>query len=230
MRFSPAALLLLGLVAAAPASAESLVVVEARGIALKPGAAVDSTKPLALKPGQHVTLISNSGATLTLDGPYNQAPSLAGGGTAANTFAALVSERGARTAEVGTTRGTAPVAQLPDPWLIDVSHAGNACLVDGQTAVFWRPAAQDAATLAVMPDDRSWKIETQWAAGLDRLAVSGEKLVHGEATYFVDFNGTEAAIRVNAVPADLSSDAMRAAWMADKGCEAQAEALARPAK
>ncbi len=166
---------------------------------------------------------------MTLDGPYDQPPTVAGGGTAANTFAALVTERRARTTEVGTTRGTT-LAKLPDPWLIDVSHAGNACLVDGATAVFWRPASDAAAAIAVMPDDRSWKVQTQWPAGADRLTVSSATLVHGDATYFVVFNGAESAIRVNAVPADLSSDAMRAAWMANKGCEAQAEALALAAK
>ena len=48
------------LVAAAigmPAHAATLVVVEARGIALAPGAEIDGSKPLALKDGQVVTLI-----------------------------------------------------------------------------------------------------------------------------------------------------------------------------
>jgi len=215
---------------ATPVLAEGLIVVEARGIALQPGGTVDSTKPLVLKQGQHVTLISNSGATLNLDGPYNQAPSINGGGTGANTFAALTSERGARTTEVGTTRGTTPLAKLPDPWLIDASRASNACLAEGAAAVFWRPVAKDGTSLAVMPDDRSWKIQTDWPAGADRIAVNSDALVHGGATYFVTLGGTESAIKVNVVPAALSSDAMRAAWMANKGCEAQAEALARAGK
>jgi hypothetical protein len=214
---------------ATAASAENLVVVEARGIALKPGATVDSTRRLVLKPGQHVTLISNSGATLNLDGPYDKPPSVAGGGTSANTFAALVTERNARTSEVGTTRGTT-VARLPEPWLIDASHGGSACLAEGSQAVFWRPAARDAVKLAVMPDDRSWKIETEWRAGTDRVMVRDLALVHGEATYLVNFAGTESAIRLNVVPAALANDAMRAAWMANKGCEAQAEALARASR
>jgi hypothetical protein len=211
---------------ATAASAENLVVVEARGIALKPGAGVDSTRPLVLKPGQHVTLISNSGATLNLDGPYDKAPAISGGGTSANTFAALVTERNARSSEVGTTRGNT-VAKLPEPWLIDASRGGSACLAEGSKAVFWRPAASGAVKLAVMPDDRSWKIETDWPAGADRITVRDLALVHSEATYLVSFAGTESAIRLNVVPAALANDAMRVAWMANRGCEAQAEALAR---
>src|SRR5260370_36116101 len=56
------------------AKAANLVVIEARRIALRPGQTVDSTKPLVLKEGQHVTLISPTGATIKLDGPYETAP------------------------------------------------------------------------------------------------------------------------------------------------------------
>ncbi len=57
------------LAGAATADAATLVVVEARGIALRPGATLEDSKPLVLKQGQHVTLVSETGATLKLDGP-----------------------------------------------------------------------------------------------------------------------------------------------------------------
>jgi len=60
--------------ACATAKAADLVVIEARRIALRPGQIVDSTRPLVLKEGQHVTLISPTGATIKLDGPYEKAP------------------------------------------------------------------------------------------------------------------------------------------------------------
>ena len=43
-----------------------------------------------------------------------------------------------------------------------------------------------------------------------------------------NFNGTEYALAMSTVPASLRNDYMRAAWMVQKGCEAQAEALLRP--
>ena len=77
MKFSRAIFLgLIAVLACGAADAAQLVVVEARGIALKPGAVVDSSKALVLKQGQHVTLISDSGATLSLDGPYDKAPAV----------------------------------------------------------------------------------------------------------------------------------------------------------
>ena len=57
-------LALAGSLAAGSASAAVLVVVEARGVPLKPGSTLDSTKPLTLQQGQHVTLVSDTGSTL----------------------------------------------------------------------------------------------------------------------------------------------------------------------
>jgi hypothetical protein len=218
---------LAALVSAGAAQADNLIVVEARGIGLKPGTSIDSTKPLVLKQGQHVTLISNQGATLSIDGPYNQPPSAGGGGKSiAVTLAALGTERNARTGEAGVTRGTAP-NKLPAPWLFDVTRSGNVCLQEGHQPVFWRPDAKSATSLTVMPVDRSWKSQAAWPSGLDHLTVTTDVPVHGGAAYVVNYAGSEYALAVTTVPASLANDSMRVAWMVQKGCEAQAEALAR---
>ena len=213
------------------ASAADLVVIDARGVALKPGQKVDSTKPLALKEGQHVTLISPTGATIKLDGPYNRAPDAdqARGVPVANTLALLVNQRQTRVGEVGTTRGLAPNT-LPDPWVLDASRAGTFCLREGQVAVFWRPSATADADLVVVPTDRSWKANAHWSAGSDRIEVEAPAVIRPGATYVVTLNGTESAVKVETVPTSLPNDQVRTAWLAGKGCEAQAEALLRSAK
>ena len=213
---------------AGAAHAAQYVVVEARGVAMKPGTVLDPSKPLSLKQGQHVTLISDSGVTLKLDGPFDRAPSVENskGVDLASTLKGLVTERQARLTEVGTTRGKAGVT-LPDPWLLDSSSGGNACLLEGQAPVFWRPDASGAIDFAIMPADRSWKAEATWPSGVDRLAVATPIVIRGDAAYFVSYNGTEVAITIDTIPAALPNDKMRAAWMAEKGCEAQAEALLR---
>ena len=211
------------------ASAEDMVVVSARGIGLKPGTKVDAAKPLVLAEGQHVTLVAVNGLTLKLDGPFDKPPSQAsGGGSGGTALAALVTQQGARTVEVGVTRAGGTVARLPDPWVLDVSRTGTVCLLDGHPAVFWRPSSGKDSVLSLMPADRSWKAETVWPAGSDRLEASGDIAVHADSVFFIAFDaGDEAAVTVNAVPANLASDPMRAAWLADQGCEAQAEALLR---
>jgi len=215
----------------ATAAAADLIVIDARGVALRPGQKVDSTKPLTLTQGQHLTLISPTGATIKLDGPYNKAPDAdqARGVPVANTLALLVNQRQARVGEVGTTRGLAPNT-LPDPWVLDASRAGTFCLREGQVAVFWRPTATADADLVVAPTDRSWKANAHWSKGSDRIEIEAPAVIRSGATYVVTLNGAESAVKVENVPATLTNDQMRTAWLAGKGCEAQAEALLRSAK
>src|SRR6476620_8280837 len=80
------------------AQAVELVVLEARGVNLRPGQTVDSTKPLPLRQGQHVTLISPAGVTLKLVGPYEKAPESdqARGANVASALSLLVTQRQAR--------------------------------------------------------------------------------------------------------------------------------------
>jgi hypothetical protein len=213
------------------ASAAVLVVAEARGIALKPGATLDSTKPLTLKQGQHVTLISETGSTLKLDGPYDRPPvaGAAGGGVGLNqTMAALVTQRTARAGEFGVTRGTV-LADLPDPWVLDATHSGNVCVLENGTPTFWRPDNKAAATLAVAPVDRSWNAKAQWPVGQDRIAVTTDVPMKAGETYVVTFNGTESAVTLVQVPATLTNVDMRAGWMANRRCEQQAQALLKTA-
>jgi hypothetical protein len=212
------------------ANAAQYVVVEARGVAIAVGSIVDPTKPLILKQGQHVTLVSDSGQTIKLDGPYEKAPVAQQGVQLAAAFTGLVTERNARMGEIGTTRNAAPKMPLPAPWLIDASSSGSACLLQGQAPVLWRPTAASPVDVIITPSDRSWRAQTKWSPGADRLSLTSDLGVHGDASYFISLNGSEAAITISSVPSVLSTDQMRAAWMIQKGCDRQAQALLRAAK
>lgn len=214
---------------AGAAEAAQYVVVEARGVNLKVGTIVDPTKPLVLKQGQHLTLVSDSGQTIKLDGPYQKAPIASQGVQLAAAFNALASNGNGRLGEIGTTRG-ANKADLPKPWLLDAVHPGSECLLQGREPVFWRPASDKAADVVIMPADRSWKAQTTWPRGDTELAVKPDMGVHGDASYFISVNGNESAVAISTVPASLSTDQMRAAWMLQKGCAPQAEALLRASR
>jgi hypothetical protein len=211
----------------AQADAATLVVAEARGIGLKPGATLDSTRPLTLKQGQHVTLISETGSTIKLDGPYDRPPVAGGaaGGVGLNqTLAALVTQRQARAGEFGVTRGTI-LADLPDPWVLDATHSGALCVLENGTPIFWRPDNKAVASLAVAPVDHSWNAKAPWPAGQDRLAITTDVPMRVGETYLVTFNGTESAVTLIQVPATLTNTEMKAGWMANRRCEQQAQAL-----
>lgn len=213
------------------AQAADLIVLEARGVSLRPGQTVSADKPLSLKQGQHVTLISASGVTLKLDGPYEKAPvgDQAKGVPVSKALQMLITQRQARLGEVGTTRGLAP-SNLPDPWVLDASRAGTVCLREGSDAVLWRPDSAREAELSLAPADKSWKTQAHWPAGADRIKVPAPAVMHGGGTYLVSLNGMQSALNVESVPANLPNDQVRAAWLADKECEAQARALLRNGK
>jgi hypothetical protein len=205
-----------------------LVVIDARGLTVQAGQVIDDTKPLVLKEGQRITLIAANGNTLKLRGPYDQAPGSGEGGAGAgvsDALKALIVQKQSRTSDVGVVRAGAEAAKLPEPWLLDVSRPGIRCVRDGDPVVFWRPASVTTANLTITPLDKSWKIATTWPSGADRLVVPPNLPVQGASTYLVGLDETESAITVNSIPGAVSSDAMRAAWMIEKGCQAQAEAL-----
>jgi|SRR5579871_2510182 len=54
-----------------PASAETLVIVEARGIGSTAGQVVDSNAHIKLRLGEHVRLIGENGNQYCIDGPYD---------------------------------------------------------------------------------------------------------------------------------------------------------------
>jgi hypothetical protein len=221
---------LLGPALAAPVS---FVVVESRGVDLAPGATIDGSQPLTLSEGQEVVLISSTGRTLKLLGPYNQAPAGPGGESGTDVVAALtslVAQQGPRSDKVGLVRGAETEVVPPQPWLVDVTHAGNRCVREGQPIVLWRPTGEGAAKLAITPYDRSWRIHAEWPAGAHEVVAPKSVPFHDDATYTISLNGTEKTINLISIPASVDTDAMRAGWMVQKGCEAQAQALVRGLK
>lgn len=218
------------LIGPALAAAASFVVVEARGVDLAPGAAIDGSKPLTLGEGQEVVLISSAGRTLKLLGPYNQAPAEAAGASGTDVAAALSSllaQQGSRTDRVGLVRGLQREVVPPQPWLVDVTHAGNRCVREGQPIMLWRSEGEAAAKLVIAPYDRSWRILADWPAGVHEVAAPKSVPFHDDATYVISLDGAEKTINLISIPATVDSDAMRVGWMVEKGCQAQAQALVR---
>jgi hypothetical protein len=224
-----ALLVVAGLALPASANAADLIVAQARNIGYSPGAKIDSSKPLSLKEGQHLTLISPKGDTINLDGPFNGAPLAGGNGTGIMTTLAALGGGNKRYGEVGTTRGTKD-NQLPSPWLLDVSRSGKVCLLDGSRAVFWRPAAEADSEIQIAPADQSWKAKMTWPAKQEQLPVASQIALHDGVTYLVDERGNQNAISVDLVPAPLQTPEARAAFMAVRGCDEQAEAIVKTIK
>lgn len=228
-RFAPAVVAALCL-AATPTLAADLIVVEARGVAFKPGQKIDEAKKVTLTDGQRLTLIAANGRTLKLTGPYDDVPSAEG--TAEDTLTkataaleAMKVQKVARLTEIGTVR--AAFNEVPEPWLLDAEHNGNLCVVEGKPLVFWRKEAAAPAEFLMAPSDRSWSARYTWPAGSDQLPMRQAFPIHDKATYVIELARTPVSVTLNVIPAAVTSDAVRASWMMEKGCIAQAAALAK---
>ena len=221
------------LAAAGSAAAADLVVVTSRGVNLKAGQTVDGAQPLILTEGQQVELIAPTGQLIKLHGPWNKPPMAEGAADAPDAsvaLKALLTANLARSESVGVVRGAPVQVVPPEPWLLDVTHVGIRCFPENHQVVFWRPNRGGAAAVTVEPYDRSWRARAEWPTGADRMAVPATLPLANRSTYIVGLNGKDVPITLVTIPAAASNDAMRAAWMMQQGCDAQAQALLQSAR
>jgi len=209
------------------AGAAQFVVVDAEGVDLHSGQNVDGSKPLALEDGQTITLLSNGGQIIKLEGPYHAAPDSGMTRTDSTDMQqamnALISERKARTSEVGIVRGKE--VTLPDPWVVDVTNPGKSCIETGKPVVLWRSAPLSETTVIFTPKDQSWKISGKWPAAQDRLTLPATMPLKDNTDYVVALGERLEPVTVRLIPASVNNDVMRASYMIEMGCDNQVNAL-----
>lgn len=210
-----------------PVMADKLIVLDARGGGLKAGMSIDSNANVTLKEGERVTVIGPKGNSVVLKGPFN-GPVLAkseSGLDAKQALSALVATRDARSTAVGVIRAGTDAVKIPEPWLIDVTRPGPRCLLEGELPVWWRPDASKVQYFTLYPIDRSWKADIGWAAGQDRQTAPALSRYEGANVFFIRQNEQEFAISLNVIPKSVDNDLVLSAWMLEKGCLQQADAL-----
>jgi hypothetical protein len=227
-----AALLLVTLVLLGmPIQAETLIVMEARGVSLKAGAQIDGDQVLTLKEGERLTLIRSDGTVLTLRGPFSKtpAPPTAVASDPKQALAALVNTRAARTSSVGVIRAGEEVMPLPEPWLVDLSRSGMRCMIEDQTVTFWRPDASQEDRLTLVPSDRSYKADFVWPRGAARLPASKLEFKNEFNFFTIQQADQEFALQLMKIPKAIAEGnrVILIAWLLEKGCTQQADALLR---
>ena len=214
-----------------PVQAETLVVMEARGVSLKAGAQIDGDQVLTLKEGERLTLIRSDGTVLTLRGPFSKtpAPPTAVASDPKQALAALVNTRAARTSSVGVIRAGEEVMPLPEPWLVDLSRSGMRCMIEDQTVTFWRPDASQETRFTLVPSDRSYKADFIWPRGAARLPASKLEFKNEFNFFTIQQADQEFALQLMKIPKAIAEGnrVILIAWLLEKGCTQQADALLR---
>jgi hypothetical protein len=216
------------MLAALPAAAKiDMVVMEARGVKLQPGQVIDGSTNLTLTEGQQVSLMMQDGRVIKVKGPVDKPPAPAEASATANVQLALqllVTQQSSRE-RAGVIRGGPGLVVPPEPWVVDVSSGGLRCLQADSTITLWRPDASSSVAAQVAPNDRSWKADVTWAKGSDRLPLGHNVPVRRRTNYVVRIDDKDVNITLVSLPTSLTNDAMRAAFMMENGCDAQAKAL-----
>jgi hypothetical protein len=209
-----------------PAQAETLVVMEARGVSLKAGAQIDGDQVLTLKEGERLTLIRSDGTVLTLRGPFSKipAPPTAVASDPKQALAALVNTRAARTSSVGVIRAGEEVMPLPEPWLVDLSRSGMRCMIEDQTVTFWRPEANQETRFTLVPSDRSYKADFVWPRGAARLPASKLEFKNEFNFFTIQQADQEFALQLMKIPKVIAEGdrVILIAWLLEKGCTKEA--------
>lgn len=212
------------------AKAADLVVIKSNVQALAKGAVIDDAKPISVGAGQSVSLVSSTGAVVTITGPFEGAPSqrAGGGGTGDGrlvaSLATLLQGHGADSSQLGATR--AGEAEVPDdPFHVNITRSSDHCVPAGTALKLWRPtAAKSERGKLKSLETGGLQKEFTWAAG-EMLAdwPAGVPLKDGAAYLITSADrATPARIIVHLIPATAGSGVAQAAWMAENGCNDQA--------
>lgn len=212
---------------AASAQTAKMVVMEVRGTSLKVGQSIDGSQNLTLKEGERLVVIGPDGKVITRRGPFTGA--LIAEGAAApdpkQALSVLLASRDARTSSIGVVRSGAGAVKLPSAWLVDVTRSGQRCLQEGVIPVMWRPDAKQAVPFVIFPADRSWRADFQWAQGETEMRMPPLSRFQGLTTMLVNVDQQEFAISFSSIPKEVDNPILLVAWMLEKGCIQQADAI-----
>lgn len=211
------------------AMAADVVVIGSNAPLIKPGQFVTADALLEIPVGARVTLVSESGKTVTLKGPHSGPAGITDeSGKGQSLLKSLSGLFGGTGKEIGSFVMREDITQPPsDPWVVDVGRPGNHCVPASGKVKLWRATSTKPTTLSLKNLADKSNSDTSWPAKTNTLDWPSQVTLDGGTEYLAQLQGSRnpKVFVVHLVPADLPSDAHRAVWMAEKGCVAQAKRL-----
>jgi hypothetical protein len=223
--------------AAGPVAAADLVVLESGAPMYPAGRTMSATIPIKLAAGEFVVVVTEDARLVRIVGPHD-GPAI---GAAPDESAVrkaidrLVSADQPRVGGVGAVRGgvedVAEVDTRPGPWLLHAEIDGEQCALRDRSIELWREKTVAGATAQITSAENDAVVAVRWAEGAARTAWPTEALpVIDDRIYLIRFDGVtrSVAIRVRLLEPGVASNGLAAAaWLAAKGCTAQARLALR---
>lgn len=213
----------------ASTSAADLVVIGSSDPAIRVGVVIDGLRTIRVAADASVVLVSSTGKTIKLSGPYDGAPDTSATSSDSrlvDSLSRLITEEANAPTTLAVFRGEpkpAP-AQRPDIWGIDIARGGTYCLRPDRPTMLWWAAARSGALVGLSSTgDNSRSVRIKWPSGKRYLTWPQELALFDGASYVARFSSQDnGAQLVTLLMPNLDTDAHRAAWMAEHGCGHQA--------
>lgn len=195
---------------------------------IKEGQTIDAGAPITLPPAASIRLLSATGQTVSLDGPFSgqvAVPSSGGAtgdGQVIARLAKFLSERRIATNALGATRSgvIAPHAREPaDPWQIVVDESGVQCGRPSHVQL-WRKNASAEVKVRISSAGVD-AVRTAWPRGQNALPLPAQFAVD-QSTFQAVLGDRVTMISLRLAPANLSNPAEIADWMVRVDCRRQA--------
>lgn len=212
------------------ARAEPLVVIESTLPSLAPGATVDGAAALNLPERSRVVLVSETGKTVALNGPWQGKPGAGGTGGGdprlVTALASLVRTAQEDSHSVGAIRA-AGIKTRADALMINLSESGDYCIADPKAVDVTRYGSETGASVTLNAVKGDHRASLSWPAGRDRTAWPADLPLEDGATYLVEQDGKDSRtmLVVHTIVDDMPTDAHRAVFMMEKDCLEQAKML-----
>lgn len=207
------------------AIAAELVVISSNSPSYTPGSILDGSSETILAKGETLTLVTQQGKILKLQGPYQGKPHPVTGDSK-NSLLESLSKIVTESEEAAALAVFRRANKKRGPWSIRVNKNGTYCLVDQTSTTLWRPKPLSSSNLEIthVADDIS--VNVNWEEGQETLSWPANLQLEDNVLYKLSIQDqipTEILVRV--LPSDMKLDAYRIIWMSEAGCTKQTRAL-----
>ncbi len=202
-------------------STPSELLPKGQNLTLKSGHVYHGQQKLVLTKEQTVTVMLCDGTTAVLDGVKPKVPQASRKGCHFGWFNSVADDLDTTTKPDGTKRGN---GKTPNLWMIDVSTSATNCVRKGRIAL-WRPKEnrQEAPLVITHQATPPQSVTMTWSAKRAILLWPSNMLVEEGGIYTAKLGEDKAnSLTLYQLPSNISKNAQKLKWMAEKGCLSQA--------